>query len=203
MSQLKMYWFADSPLPALVLPEGYGFSHFSEKTHDRDVRDWNECIRTWTSSDETDEERFRREIYDFKDIRPEEDVWFLDHEGEHIGTATSFVHQPAGFGDMHWVGIKAPWRGKGLAKYLSYQIQKTLKDRGVPFVSLTTSEGRPAALKSYLTAGFVAVEYAEGMLDRWAKVLETYGLESLPVVHEDGSPYGTVTPRGFTADPKE
>ena len=202
MSQLKMYWFTDSSLPALVLPEGYGFSRFCEKTHDRDVHDWNECIRTWSTSEETDEQRFKQEIYDFKDIRPEEDVWFLDYQGEHIGTATSFVHRPAGFGDMHWVGIKEAYRGKGLAKYLSRHIQKTLKDRGVPFVSLTTGEGRPAALKSYLTAGFVAVEYAEGMLERWAKVLETYGLENLRVVHEDGSPYGTVTPAGFTADPE-
>lgn len=203
MSQLKMYWFTDDPLPDLVLPEGYSFSHFSEKTHARDVHDWNECIRTWTSSEETDEERFRQEIYDFKDIRPEEDVWFLDHGDEHIGTATSFVHQPAGFGDMHWVGIKEAYRGQGLAKYLSHQIQKTLRGRGVPYVSLTTSEGRPAALKSYLTAGFVAVEYAEGMLERWKKVLETYGIDRLRVVHEDATPYGIVTPAGFIEDAKE
>ena len=197
LSQLKMYWFADGELPELTLPEGYGFSHFSEKTRDRDIRDWNECIRTWTESDETDEERFKREIYDFRDIVPERDVWFLDHGGEHIGTATSFVHKSTGAGDMHWVGIKAEYRGRGLSKYLSWIVQKTLKERGVPYVSLTTGEGRVAAVKAYLTAGFIPVEYAEGMVERWEKVLETYGIDEIPMVYEDASPFRTVVRSGL------
>lgn len=189
LSQLKMYWFADNPVPELQLPEGYSFSHFSEKNRDTDIHDWNECIRTWTHSDETDEVRFKHEIYDFRDIVPEEDVWFLDYQGEHIGTATSFVHKSTGAGDMHWVGIKEAFRGKGLSKYLAWIVQKTLKERGVPYVSLTTGEGRVAAVKSYLTAGFIPVEYAEGMVSRWEKVLETYGIDHVQMVREDASPY--------------
>lgn len=67
-------------------------------------------------------------------------------------------------------------------------MQKTLKERGVPYVSLTTSEGRPAALKSYLTAGFIPVEYAEGMVKRWEAVLENYGIDSIDMVDENAAP---------------
>ena len=51
VSQLKMVWFTDRPLPELTLPEGYAFSHFSEKNREIDIHDWNECIRTWKESD--------------------------------------------------------------------------------------------------------------------------------------------------------
>lgn len=189
MSQLKMYWFAKNDVPEMKLPEGYSFSNFSEKNRNIDIHDWNECIRTWAESDETDEQRFKQEIYDFKDIVPERDVWFLDYNGEHIGTATSFIWGENGVGDMHWVGIKKEFRGKGLSKYLSWKIQSTLKARGVEYVSLTTGENRPAAVKSYLTAGFLPVEYAEGMVDRWENVLKTYNIDSVQMLNEDATPY--------------
>lgn len=189
MAQLKMYWFTDNLLEELVLPEGYSFSHYSENNREADIRDWNECIKTWDESDISDEQRFTNEIFNFKDIVPEKDVWFLDYNGEHIGTATSFIFGETGIGDMHWVGIKESFRGKGLAKYLSWIVQKTLKERGAPFVSLTTNEWRVSAVKSYLTAGFLPVEYDEGMQERWEKVLDTYGIEKIQMVNEDGTPY--------------
>ena len=116
-------------------------------------------------------------------------MWFLDYKGEHIGTATSFIFGETGIGDMHWVGIKEGFRGRGLAKYLSLIVQKTLKDRGAPFVSLTTNELRVSDVKSYLTAGFLPVEYDEGMQERWEKVLDTYNIEKIHMVNEDGTPY--------------
>ncbi|MCQ2471484.1 MAG: GNAT family N-acetyltransferase [Clostridia bacterium] len=192
MAQLKMYWFTSNELEELTLPEGYSFSHFSEKNRDVDIHDWNECIRTWEESDETDEERFKQEIYDFKDIVPEEDVWFLDYNGEHIGTSTSFIMSENGHGDMHWVGIKKEFRGKGLSKYLTNIIMKTLKERGADFVSLTTGEGRPAAVKAYLTAGFLPVEYDEGMVERWEKVLKTYNIDKIQMLNEDGTPFKVI-----------
>ena len=136
-----------------------------------------------------------------EDIVPERDVWFLDHDGEHIGTCTGFIWGCGGawqadgehcVGDLHWVGIKASHRGLGLSKYLSNIIQVTLKERGVRYVSLTTGEGRPAAVKSYLTAGFLPVEYAEGMMERWEKVLEKYGIDHVQMLCEDASPYKVI-----------
>ena len=187
-SQLKMYWLTDNPLKDYVLPEGYSFSHYSPENKERDIHDWNECIRTWDHSDETDEERFKHEIFDFKDINPVEDTWFLDYNGEHIGTATSFIYKSTGMGDMHWVGIKKEFRGKDLSKYLSWIVMKTLKERGAPYVSLTTGEGRPAAVKSYLNAGFLPVEYAEGMEERWLAVMDKFGIDELQLLNEDAAP---------------
>lgn len=192
MAQLKMYWFAKNDVPEIELPEGYEFTHFAEKNRDIDIPDWNECIRTWTESDETDEQRFTQEIYNFKDIVPERDVWFLDHNGKHVGTVTNFIWGETGVGDMHWVGIKKEYRGKGLSKYLSLIVQKTLKERGVEYVSLTTGENRPWAVKSYLTAGFLPVEYDEGMVERWENVLKMFNIDSVQMLNEDATPFKVI-----------
>lgn len=185
-NQLKMYWFTKNDLPELTLPEGYAFSHYKDEN---DIHDWYVSICTGEPGGKEEElAMYQREIIDFTDITPTEDMWFLDYKGQHIGTATSFVHKSTGTGDMHWVGIKKEFRGKGLSKYLSYIVQKTLKERGVPYVSLTTGEGRPAAVKSYLTAGFLPVEYAEGMVKRWEAVLENYNIESVQMVDENANP---------------
>ena len=180
-----MYWFTDSPLEDLVLPEGYSFSHYKGP---EDIHVWNVCTSI-VYENVDDAERFKREIFDFEDIVPEEDVWFLDYNGKHVGTATSFIFKSTGVGDMHWVGVLPEFRGKGLSKYLSYIVQKTLRDRGAKYVSLTTGEGRPAAVKSYLTAGFLPVEYAEGMVSRWEKVLDKFGIEKVQMLNEDATPY--------------
>lgn len=194
-NQLKMYWFTKNDLPELTLPEGYSFSHYRDES---DIHDWYVSICTGEPGDKQAElAMYKREITDFVDITPSEDMWFLDYNGQHIGTATSFVHKSTGTGDMHWVGIKKEFRGRGLSKYLSYIVQKTLKDRGVPYISLTTGEGRPAAVKSYLTAGFIPVEYAEGMVKRWEAVLENFGIDSVEMVDENACPLPTVYRTGL------
>jgi len=188
MAQLKMYWLSDTPLKELTLPEGYSFSHYKDET---DIPKWAACI--WDDHEgNTDYDRYKSEIIDFKDIVPTEDMWFIDYNGEHIGTATSFVFSNTGIGDMHWVGIRRDFRGKGLAKYLSYIVQKTLRDRNAKIVSLTTSEERVAAVKSYLTAGFLPVEYDEGMQERWEKVLAMFNIDSIQMLNEDATPYKVI-----------
>ncbi|MCQ2462352.1 MAG: GNAT family N-acetyltransferase [Clostridia bacterium] len=186
MSQLKMYWLPDTPIKQLTLPEGYSFSHFDPS---KDIHEWHNCILNGLCDGITDEQAYQNEIINFHDIVPEEDIWFLDYKGEHIGTVTGFVFKETNIGDMHMVGIRTDFRGKGLAKYLSYQVLTSLKNRNVKFVSLTTGEARVSALKSYLTAGFLPVEYAEGMQDRWENVLKTYNIDKIQMLNEDGTPY--------------
>ena len=86
------------------------------------------------------------------------------------------------------VGIRTDFRGKGLAKYLSSIALKSLEPYHVPIL-LTTDEWRVAAVKSYLSAGFLPVEYAEGMVDRWEKVLAAHHIDQIQMLNEDGSPY--------------
>ena len=92
---------------------------------------------------------------------------------------------------MHMVGIRKDFRGRGLAKYLSYIALKSLEPLHVT-VSLTTGEARVAAVKSYLSAGFLPVEYAEGMVDRWEKVLAAYGIDRIQMLNEDGTPFKVI-----------
>ena len=80
-----MYRLFDTPIREYTLPEGYSFSHFVPGA---DVHAWCECLRGGNLIDSrTDEEAYRDEIVNFKDIVPENDIWFLDYNGEHIGTA--------------------------------------------------------------------------------------------------------------------
>lgn len=191
MAQLKMYRLFDAPIEEPTLPEGYSFVHF---VPGKDEHEWCNCLRGGhLIDDRTDEEAYRDEIINFKDIIPETDIWFIDYNGEHIGTATGFIFAETNIGDMHQVGIKEGFKGRGLAKYLSYIVLSDLKKRGARFVSLTTSESRIPAVKSYLSAGFLPVEYDEGMEERWKGVISSFGIDSIQMLNEDGEPYKIIT----------
>ena len=192
MQQLKMYWFTDSPMREVAVPEGFSYSH-PKNAADRSA--WRSCLRGGWLVDESisDEAAWDKEIGSWKDIVPETDVWFLDYGGEHIGTITGFVRSD-GLGDMHQVAMRSDWRGKGLGKLLPGVVQKDLRARGVKIVELTSGESRPAALKSYLRAGFVPVEYDEGMPERWEAFLKSAGIHSVRMVREDGSFFRLLNP---------
>ncbi len=190
MAQLKMYYLPTTPLKWAELPEGYSYSHFDPET---DLHKWCDCLRNGNLiGDRTDEQMYFDEIINFKVINPAEDILFLDYMGEHIGTATAFVYPDNNMGDMHQVGIREDFRGRGLAKYLSQIVIRTLLERKVKFIALTTGEGRPAAVRSYLSAGFQPVEYDYRMESRWRAFMRTHGIERLDMLYDDGSPYKTI-----------
>lgn len=190
-----MYWFPESPLVEPTLPEGYSYSLFDPM---KDVHAWCECLRGGRLIDGlSDEQAYFNEIINIKELVPSTDIHFLDYMGEHVGTATGFEIQPGNSGDMHQVGIREDFRGKGLAKYLSYAVLSDLKARGLRFVALTTGESRPAAVKSYLRAGFLPVEYDVDMVTRWENMLEVLGIDSVAMVNDDGSPYKTIYRTGL------
>ena len=194
-AQLRMHWLRGTPFHEDPLPEGYSFSNYRDE---RDMEAWTACCRNGLVSDEeTAEQAFHAAILDNEDIRPTEDVFFLDYNGEHIGTVTGFVMSETGAGDMHMVGIRTDFRGKGLGKYLSQKAIRHLNDRGVPYITLTTDEWRKAAVKSYLSAGFLPVEYKRGMQDRWEAVLEEYGIDSIQMIYEDTTPFRTIYRKGI------
>ena len=85
------------------------------------------------------------------------------------------------------VGIRPDWRGKGLAKYLNNKAIQVLSEKNVDYIYLTTDEWRKGAVKSYLDAGFVPVDYSVGMIQRWQSMLARYGIDSVDMVDEDGN----------------
>ncbi|GEM_PF-106906 len=191
MAQLKMYWFPGTSYWRGDLPEGFSFSKYNGSKEDRQA--WFDiCLNGLGNPSEDVEEKFAREITTWPDINPTEDVNFLDYKGYHVGTITAFVYKEENVGDVHMVAIRSEYRGMGLAKYLSMVALDSLVARKVKFVSLTTSEGRIPAVKSYLAAGFLPVEYEYGMERRWEKVLEMFDMESIQMVYNDGTPYKTI-----------
>ena len=194
MAQLKMYCLPGTPVNEVPLPEGYSISRYQTEA---DKLAWCECCKNGLVSDDADEDTFDDRITDDPNINIYEDVFFLDHNGEHIGTVTAFYNAEKNFGDMHMVGIRTDYRGKGLSKYLNFITLKHLLPKGVNYIVLTTDEWRKGAVKSYLSGGFLPVEYDEGMEERWAAVLEEYGIDSVQMLNEDATPYKIIYRKGF------
>ncbi len=190
MAQLKMYWFPDTPIFEGSLPEGYSFSKYKTEA---DKLAWVACCKQGLAADDATEKAFDDSILGWKDIDPFNDVFFLDHNGEHVGTITAFKFLDRNAGDVHMVAVRTDHRGLGLSKYMLSAALKHLKSKGVAWAQLTTDEWRKSAVKSYLTAGFLPVEYDEGMVPRWEAVLEEYGIDSVQMVTEDGKPFCVVT----------
>ena len=187
MAQLKMYWLPGTEIKKYELPEGYSFSNY-KNIGDRDA--WVEICRNGLVGEGEDGYRdFGGAIASKIDIDPERDMFFLDYKGEHIGSVTAFVHTDDNTGDVHMVSIREDYRGKGLAKYLNMKALEHLSQYDVKLIHLTTDEWRKGAIKGYLNAGFLPVEYDIGMEERWAAVLEDMDIDSVQMLYDDGTPY--------------
>ncbi len=184
MAQLKMYWLKGTPVRDLELPEGYSISNYKDAS---DKMPWVECCKNGLEADDADESRFDSRITNHADINMETDVFFIDYNGEHIGTATGVFHPDGNYGELHMVGIKTEFRGRGLGKYLNNVCVKKLAAQGVDYIYLTTDEWRKGAVKSYLSEGFVPVEYDEGMKERWEWMLAELDVDGADMVFEDCS----------------
>lgn len=190
MSQLKMYWLKGTEIKNLQLPEGYSFSKYKDES---DVAAWIECCKNGLIADDADEEIFHVKIEKRDGVNMAEDVFFLDFNGEHIATFTAIYHPDRNCGEVHMVGMKTEFRGKGLGKYLNNKAIAKLNKQNVDYIFLTTDEWRKGAVKSYLSAGFVPVIYEDDMEERWKAVLTEYNIDSVGAVNEDFTPYGTIS----------
>lgn len=184
MKHLKMYFVRGTEIPSYTLPEGYSFSLYSGK---EDIQPWIECCKNGLVPDDADESVFCRRITEHPFTNEREDLFFLDFNNEHIGTFTVVYHSDENIGEIHMVGIRTDFRGKGLVKYINAKAIRILMDRGARYIYLITREWREGAVKSYLNAGFLPVEYDEGMTERWKSVLSKYVIESIDMLNEDGT----------------
>lgn len=184
MSQLKMYWLEGTPVRDLVLPEGYSIVNYKDEN---DKAAWVECCKNGLVGDNAQPEAFDDIILCVDDINAETDVFFLDCEGEHVGTIAAIFHPEEKVGQVHMVGIKTEFRGKGLGKYINNIAVKKLAAQGAKYIYLTTDEWRMGAVKSYLSEGFIPVEYDKGMKGRWEWMLAQLGVDEVDMVNEDCS----------------
>lgn len=189
MAQLKMYWLPGTEIAQHTLPEGYSISNYKDES---DKLAWIECCKNGLVGDDATVESFDNAITNNPNIHMQEDVFFIDYGGEHIGTVTAFVIEEEKLGDMHMVGIRTDFRGKGLGKILCQITLEHLKDKDIRAISLTTDEWRKPAVRSYLNAGFHPVEYDIGMQERWELELDAVDVDSVLMLNEDCTPYRTI-----------
>ncbi len=194
MAQLKMYWLPEYGYEEFELPEGYSVSNYKDES---DKLAWVECCKNGLVGDDAGIGAFDDSILSREDITLNEDIFFLDYQGEHIATVTAYVVKEWNIGDVHMVGMKTEFRGKGLGKYLNMIALRHLSKTNIKYAFLTTDEWRKGAVKSYLNAGFRPVEYDEGMVERWQNVLEEYGIDSVEMLCDDATVYGTVYRKGL------
>lgn len=196
MDQLKMYWFPGTQIEDLTLPEGYSFSNYKDES---DIDAWVKCCQNGLVSDDPEEGRqaWFNTIIGRPDIDIYNDVFFLDYNGEHVGTITCYLHSEDNTGDMHMVGMRTDFRGRGLGKYMNNMALKHIAEKNPKFVHLTTDEWRKAAVRSYLRSGFHPVKYSTGMKKRWEAELEAVGVDSVDMYNNAGKFYKTIYRKGL------
>ena len=185
MEQLKMYLLPEIHVPKFTLPEGFSVTTYRTEA---DQQEWFECCLDGKLVDEAGSAAaaFKKDIFDRPAIDPYHDVFFLDFDGQHIATSTCYI-DAEGKGDLHMVGMRTAWRGKGLAKYIVFTAVSHLNGKPVKYIHLTTDEFRLGAIRTYLNAGFLPVNYDADMKTRWEGVLRDLKITSCVMLKDDGS----------------
>ncbi len=176
--QLQMVWpehLLNAP-PAVRLPPGY-------------------ALRTYRPGDET---RFYEVMalagwpgWDDEKLRPwlariPPASWFMvvhEASGQIVATAMglhdhSEAH-PFG-GELGWVACDPAHRGLGLGLAVSAAVTARLIAAGYRAVHLYTEQWRLAALKTYLTLGYIPYLYLPEMLERWRTICAQLGWPFTP-----------------------
>jgi mycothiol synthase len=75
-------------------------------------------------------------------------------------------------GELGWVASAPAHQGRGLGKALSLAATNRLIRAGYRSIRVGTQDHRSAAIKLYLTLGYVPCLYAAGMAERWCSICE-------------------------------
>ena len=182
MKQLKMYW---KPVPTEfpTLPEGWNVRTYNGS--EADAQAWVDCCRSGLLGRADGVEAFTNCIVNAEGYSPDA-VYFLEWDGVPVATITALLNGEK-IGHAHYVGAKPEARGMGVGGWLNAIVQADLWRRGCVKAYLTTDEYRVPAIKSYLNAGFLPVEYDVEMEQRWGGLLRVLDRPNVPMVDEDGN----------------
>ena len=175
MSQLTMIFKKGTPLPPLVVPEGYSLSTYRDES---DKAAWVACCRDGLVGDDAKPDVFDTSIGRAADCVPERDCLFLDHGGEHVATITAIYHPDRRLGHLHMVAVRKDFRGRGLGHVIVAAALSKLSADDPDEVFLKTDDWRLPAIKSYLRAGFQPKEVEPDEHGRWAQIFLNLGLGS-------------------------
>ena len=146
-----------SGIPEYALPEGYRFVKY--RSGDKAAWIDIELSAGEVLNNEHGAQCWDR-YYSGKEAELSDRMVFVEtEEGEKIATATAFydIHrEPApGEGQLHWVGIKKEFQGKGLSKPLITHVLNLMKDLGYTRTKIHTQTNTWLACKVYTDLGFL------------------------------------------------
>ncbi len=188
MSSLKMYNFNPQP-KGLTLPDGFKVVKW---TGDDDIHDWVLICSDGLIDPETAYERFHNEITNADGPEAMRDTYFIETDGKKIATFTVVPNMwSTGMGYLHMVACKSEYRGLGIGKFITDFALKELKSIGKEKIFLLTNDFRLPALKTYIGAGFLPVNYPDedgiGMPERWQKVIDELKISQITMLDTDGN----------------
>ena len=172
------------------LPEGYTVKYYSDES---EIKEWVRiCENGLVATD--DMESFKNTILGLDDIVPEKDVIFIiSNDGEYCASITTRHFDEDNAGGLHMVSVRSDFRGKGLSNCLCEIALKNIEDKNYRYVQLTTDDFRKAAVKSYVTAGFLPVIDTADMRVRWQALVTELNIDSLDAVDDEGNVIFTLT----------
>ena len=157
--EVRRFWemtieLGDDPPPEPLLPEGFRIESFSSEL----ARAFHGALEEafaehWEYQPEPFEEWWERQV-----ARPDHDpsLWFVVRTGEDVAAATRNDPERSGGGWIGALGVRADWRGRGLAKALLLRSFREFHQRGQRRVGLgVDSENATGATKLYESVGMV------------------------------------------------
>lgn len=190
MAQLKMYWRAVKQSYPHCPP---GISYRTMRETQEDKLAWVELCKNGLLADDAGIDSFVSRMYNQEGFT-HDSVFFVEQNQEPIATAAAIIRPNRVMGYLHMVSVAAQMRGKGIGSILNDVVKARFWEYGVPGAYLTTDEWRVPAIKSYLRAGFLPVEYDEGMQQRWIAWLSENSYRNIAMVDEQGNYLLTLLP---------
>ena len=157
--EVRRFWemtieLGDDPPPEPLLAEGFWIESFSSEL----ARAFHGALEEafaehWEYQPEPFEEWWERQV-----ARPDHDpsLWFVVRTGEDVAAATRNDPERSGGGWIGALGVRADWRGRGLAKALLLRSFREFHQRGQRRVGLgVDAENTTGATKLYESVGMV------------------------------------------------
>ena len=157
--EVRRFWemtieLGNDPPPEPLLPEGLRIESFSSEL----ARAFHGALEEafaehWEYQPEPFEEWWERQV-----ARPDHDpsLWFVVRTGEDVAAATRNDPERSGGGWIGALGVRADWRGRGLAKALLLRSFREFHQRGQRRVGLgVDAENTTGATKLYESVGMV------------------------------------------------
>jgi len=184
MEQLKMRWKRQEVKP-VHLPDGFTVRNFTGT--DADIDSWLTITQNGLLSQDATHENYITAMVDHPDLDINY-IFIIENEGAGVATVTPIVHANKR-GYVHMVACKPAYRGLGIGNALISIALRFLVEADCENVDLTTDDFRLPAIKSYITAGFLPVLYADTaeMETRWTKVMKVLAIDTLEAVDEEGN----------------